>query len=121
MKYFYEGEGGATPVHVEKLGGVYWIHVDGQTHQYDPESLGGGGRRQKAAHTDEVVAPMPGKVTKVLVSIGDTVEVGQVVLVMEAMKMEYSLKAQASGKIEKLDCKVGDQVMLGKLLCKVKA
>jgi len=42
--------------------------------------------------------------------------VGQVVLVMEAMKMEYTLKSEIDGKIQKIHAKVGDQVSLGQKL-----
>lgn len=120
MKFLFESEAGAIPVAVEKLGGVYWIHVDGQVHIYDPEQVSGGARKKTASHNDEIQAPMPGKITKVFLKTGDRVSAGQVVLVMEAMKMEYSLKAPADGEVEKLDCRVGDQVILGKLLCKIK-
>jgi biotin carboxyl carrier protein len=63
---------------------------------------------------------MPGKVTKILLPIDAAVTAGQAVLVMEAMKMEYTLKAEVAGTIETIDCLAGDQVVLGKTLVKIK-
>ena len=62
---------------------------------------------------------MPGKVTKILVNTDQEISKGQAVLVMEAMKMEYTLKAEIAGKIGQIECQVGDQVVLGKLLVKI--
>ncbi len=62
------------------------------------------------------VAPMPGKVFKLLVSPGDMVERGQTLVVLEAMKMEHPIKADKDGKVRKLACKEGDMVQGGALL-----
>ncbi len=56
------------------------------------------------------VAPMPGKVIEVRVAEGDAVEAGQVLLVMEAMKMEHKVTAPEAGTVESLHAAVGDQV-----------
>lgn len=61
-------------------------------------------------------APMPGKVIKVLISSGDPVVDGQVVLVMEAMKMEHSLRAPHSGVVREVRVSAGDQVEAGATL-----
>ncbi|MNU08488.1 2-oxoglutarate carboxylase large subunit [compost metagenome] len=63
---------------------------------------------------------MPGKVTKLLLGVGSAVQAGQAVLVMEAMKMEYTLKSEIAGTIETIECAAGDQVVLGKTLVKIK-
>jgi len=57
-----------------------------------------------------VVSPMPGKVTAVLVKEGQTVEAGQGLIVVEAMKMENEFKAPAEGVIERIFARVGDAV-----------
>ena len=59
---------------------------------------------------------MPGKVTKILKTSGDSVRRGDVILVMEAMKMEYTLKAESDSKISSIACAVGEQVTLGQTL-----
>ena len=60
-----------------------------------------------------VVAPMHGNVLEVLVSVGDQVEEGQRLAVMEAMKMEHQLFAGVSGKVIAINVKAGDQVASG--------
>jgi 3-methylcrotonyl-CoA carboxylase alpha subunit len=59
---------------------------------------------------DRVAAPMPGRIVVVKAKAGDTVEAGQDLLVMEAMKMEIALKAPHAGKIETVSAAVGDFV-----------
>ena len=63
---------------------------------------------------------MPGKITKILKSEGSTVKAAEVILVMEAMKMEYSLKAEVNCTIEKMKVSTGQQVTLGAVLVKFK-
>jgi 3-methylcrotonyl-CoA carboxylase alpha subunit len=60
--------------------------------------------------TDRVTAPMPGKIVQVLVKPGDTVRQGQPLAVLEAMKMEHTLKASADAQIESVEVGVGEQV-----------
>jgi acetyl/propionyl-CoA carboxylase alpha subunit len=62
------------------------------------------------------VAPMPGKVVKVLVSVGDAVTQGQTLLILEAMKMEHSVRALTAGTLSRLSVSPGDQVDTGALL-----
>jgi biotin carboxyl carrier protein len=57
-----------------------------------------------------VAAPMPGKVVKVLVKLGDEVEQGQGLVVVEAMKMENELKSPKAGKVVELPAKEGSAV-----------
>ncbi len=59
-------------------------------------------KSNKSADLGEMVSPMPGKILKVLVSIGDEVKKGDKLIVMEAMKMEHTIKASKDGKIEKI-------------------
>ncbi len=59
---------------------------------------------------------MPAKVVRVFVEEGQEVEAGEVLLVLEAMKMEQRIVAQADGIVESLRCKLGDQVASGDLL-----
>jgi propionyl-CoA carboxylase alpha chain len=61
-------------------------------------------------------APMPGKVIRVEVATGDQVEAGQVLLVLEAMKMEHTLRAPHDGTVRELDFDAGDQVEAGAIL-----
>ncbi len=66
-----------------------------------------------------LLAPMPGKIIAINASQGDVVEAGQVLLVMEAMKMEHSLVAPFSGQLIKLAYGLGDQVPDGALIAQI--
>jgi biotin carboxyl carrier protein len=63
-----------------------------------------------------VQSPMPGKVVKVLVAVGDEVKAGQGVVVVEAMKMENELKAPKDGKVKSVAVKEGQPVEAGQTL-----
>lgn len=63
-----------------------------------------------AGNGTPVKAPMPGNILDVKVSVGDTVSVGQVLVVLEALKMENDIVANAAGKITSLTVKKGDTV-----------
>jgi 3-methylcrotonyl-CoA carboxylase alpha subunit len=64
----------------------------------------------EGAGGNEVVAPMPGRIVLVKAGVGDSVETGQELLVMEAMKMELALKAPRAGTIEGISAAAGDFV-----------
>lgn len=66
----------------------------------------------------ELCAPMPGKVLNVLVSEGDTVEAGDSLLVLEAMKMENVIKSSVGGVVESVPANAGEAVEKGQLLVK---
>ena len=68
----------------------------------------------------ELRAPMNGKVVAVLVTEGDAVEKGQRLVVVEAMKMQHEMTAQAAGRITRLAVKPGDQVATRQLLVELK-
>jgi biotin carboxyl carrier protein len=63
-----------------------------------------------------VQSPMPGKVVKVLVAVGDEVKSGQGVVVVEAMKMENELKSPKDGKVKSVAVKEGQAVEAGQSL-----
>lgn len=68
------------------------------------------------ASENSVVTPMPCKISHVQVKAGDVVKKGQLLLVLEAMKMEHSIKAPRDGVVLKVNCKQGDLVAQGKTL-----
>ena len=104
-----------VPVRVVPSGtGLYVLH-DGRTctvalpdHTVeDSESAGG---------LAQVTAPLPGKVVKVSVRDGDTVERGATLVVLEAMKMELGVEAPRGGRIDEVAVSEGDQVVEGAVL-----
>jgi acetyl-CoA/propionyl-CoA carboxylase biotin carboxyl carrier protein len=74
--------------------------------------------RAAAAQRAEIVSPMPGSVIAVQASSGTDVSEGDVVVVVEAMKMEHSLAAPVSGQVEVL-VSVGDQVTVDQVLARL--
>lgn len=62
------------------------------------------------------MAPMPGKLVQVMVKPGDAVEKGQPLVVLEAMKMEHTVKAPRAGKIAAVRYAAGEQVEEGTAL-----
>ncbi|GAB4331018.1 MAG: sodium-extruding oxaloacetate decarboxylase subunit alpha [Candidatus Abyssubacteria bacterium] len=66
-----------------------------------------------------VNAPMPGVIIKVLVSEGDSVNTGDAVVILEAMKVENTLTAPISGKVLAVNCKSGDSVKKGDVLVQI--
>ncbi len=93
---------------------------------------GGGGARKAApkrsagkkagaaASGDSLTAPMQGTIVKVAVADGDTVEAGQAVVVLEAMKMEQPINAHKAGTVTGLQAEVGAVVTSGSVLCEIK-
>ena len=77
------------------------------------------GRRHGAIEAEgrqQVVAPMPGKVIRLLVKVGDGVEAGQGLLVVEAMKMQNEVRSPKSGAVERLLAVEGQAVNAGDVL-----
>jgi biotin carboxyl carrier protein len=66
-----------------------------------------------------LAAPMPGKVVRVDVAEGDTVEEGQILVVLEAMKMEHTLRSPHPGTVSSVQIAPGDQVEAGQTLVTV--
>ena len=125
----------------------YRITVEGKTYEMDVELIGANGAvvapapvakaaapvvaAPKAAPapaaakpaevgSGSVTAPMPGTILKVLKATGDAVKAGEVVLILEAMKMEIEITAPASGTIGSLNLTEGSTVAGGDLLFDVK-
>lgn len=69
-----------------------------------------------AAGANAVTAPLNGKITQVLVKVGDAVNAGDTVVMLEAMKMENSITAETAGTVKAVLVNVGDQVDGGQAL-----
>jgi propionyl-CoA carboxylase alpha chain len=115
-------------------GGCVMLTSVGQTRRYDvrlgshrAEVNGPEGQSSFVLHSEddaadqagtagECRAPLPGAITKILVSVGDTVSDGDGLVVLEAMKMEHTLRAGGAGTVEQITCTPGQQVDVGDLL-----
>jgi biotin carboxyl carrier protein len=120
--------------------GVYSILINGKSFEVLVESRGGElraitsgreftvviqnereWRRNRAGAVEaegrqQVLAPMPGKIVRVLVSAGDTVRAGQGLLVVEAMKMQNEIRAPKSGTIDRVRVIEGQTVNAGEVV-----
>jgi biotin carboxyl carrier protein len=85
----------------------------------DPRSYRSRRSRDGGQGIKKISAPMPGKVVRVLAPAGTEVEVGQAVLVIEAMKMQNELKAPKKGKVTRLNVDEGEAVEAGQILAEV--
>ena len=102
--------------------GQYALWIDG--HRYDVEAVDErtrairdlSGASAQASGPAPLVAPMPGLIVRVNVQVGDNVQSGQAVVVMEAMKMENDLRTQSSGIVSAVRVNPGDAVEKGAVL-----
>lgn len=77
------------------------------------------GRKHGALEAEgrqQIIAPMPGKVIRLLVGAGDQVEAGQGLVVVEAMKMQNEVRSPKKGKVERMLAKEGQNVNAGEVL-----
>jgi acetyl-CoA/propionyl-CoA carboxylase biotin carboxyl carrier protein len=80
---------------------------------------GGGTRGTAAAGGDALTSPMQGTIVKIAVSEGDEVAAGDLIVVLEAMKMEQPLNAHKPGKVTGLTATVGDVLSAGAVICEI--
>jgi acetyl/propionyl-CoA carboxylase alpha subunit len=119
---------GEVELEVEGVRRRYRVERVGALHFVD-SPLGASGLREvgrfpvpeEAAAPGSLVSPMPGVVRKVLVRVGDRVEAGTVLLVLEAMKMEQAVIAPGAGRVAALAAREGDQVEAGRVLAVIEA
>lgn len=104
--------GKTTTGYCKKLGDVWWIQIDGSTLKI--QKIEPGVRTEVSS--GDCVSPMPGKILELFVSVGEQVEQGQPLLVLEAMKMEHRILAPQDGEVGAIHARVGEQVEQGKSL-----
>lgn len=124
----------ATPTRLGVVVSLGGRHVEVVFDAAPPEAIVQAGRRhfavrieserQRAARARQapaggagvVKAPMPGRIVKLLVEVGDPVQQGTALLVMEAMKMQNELFASGAGKVASVRVQAGDAVERGAIL-----
>ncbi|KAI9995017.1 hypothetical protein PInf_011902 [Phytophthora infestans] len=109
---------GTAVIHQQEL----HLFCDDNSQRYDykfhvplPSFEPAKGSASATAHS-KIVAPMPGKIIKVLVKNGDSIKTDQPLLIMEAMKMEHVIRAPKDGKVQELFCEKDDFVTDGHVL-----
>ena len=97
--------------------GRWEVSIDGNLYEVEIDQLSRRGRRKKrdtnrggGASSGLISSAIPGKIVSVLVSEGDKVDSGSVVIVLEAMKMQNEIKAGIDGKVDKIMCKPGERI-----------
>ncbi|HZT30388.1 MAG TPA: biotin/lipoyl-containing protein [Bryobacteraceae bacterium] len=98
------------------------VAIDGHRFEvrvHDPRRWSRGGSGGGVEGRQNLVAPMPGKVVRLLAAPGDPVERGQGVLVVEAMKMQNEMKAGKAGRVATIPVKEGDTVSAGEVLATI--
>jgi biotin carboxyl carrier protein len=102
-------EGSPPDVGVVASGHRAYVRVESDRHR----AAAAARRTGSSAHEKIIVAPMPGRVVKILVSVGEEVTQGQGVAVVEAMKMENELKAKGAGSVAAIHVKPGEAIESG--------
>ena len=97
--------------------GKWKVSIDGNLYEVEMDQGSKRGQRKKrdsnrggGQNSGLISSAIPGKIVSVLVSEGDKVDSGSVVIVLEAMKMQNEIKAVIDGKVEKIMCKPGERI-----------
>lgn len=115
-------DGRSYEAHAETGTGCAWITIRGRRfrvavtdpRRWSPKRAGAHG-----AEREEIMAPMPGKIVRLLVAPGQAVEAGQGVVVMEAMKMQNEMKAHRAGRVATIPVRAGETVGAGAILATI--
>jgi len=117
---FLLGDGSLrTPVVIRSTAGEHLVGIRDEQYRLRVEPrlpVARRGRDRPVAGPQELRAPMPGLVVAVEVAAGDAVHAGQVLLIIEAMKMQSEIRAPASGRVVSLGVRPGEEVTGGAVL-----
>jgi 3-methylcrotonyl-CoA carboxylase alpha subunit len=103
----------ARQVFVTGSGDRRQVFVDGEVYDLALGAELTGGRRGRRAYADLLAAPMPARVTAIPVEAGQAVSRGEVLVTLEAMKMELAVRAPRDGTVLRIACRVGELVQPG--------
>ena len=108
-------DGTSQIAHVVRIGGAVHVWIGGEVYQLTPETPGGSS--EPVVHLlPQVLAPMPGKVLQVLVDAGQSVAAGDGLVIVEAMKMEHRIAAEAEAVVRAVHVVAGQMVDGGAVL-----
>ena len=112
----FEVDGRQQRVYWAKAGRRIWLQVNGRSNEIEKSARSATGGA--AGQTGESIlrAPMPGQVRQLMVTSGDQVELGGLLLLLEAMKMEIRIQAPRAGKVTSVAVAAGDSVEKDQIL-----
>lgn len=90
-----------------------WVFIDGRTFVIEPESREASERVHATDDQVALSAPMPATVLAVEVALGQAVAAGDLLVLLEAMKMEVPIKAPRAGRVKSVACREGELVQPG--------
>jgi len=115
-------DGRSYEARVEQGAQTLVVVIDGRRFEIevrDPRRFSRKGGGAGAAGVQTIAAPMPGKIVRVLVGVGDEVTAGQGLLVVEAMKMQNEMKAASAGTVLSISAREGATVTAGESLATI--
>lgn len=98
-------------------GDMRWVFLNGEVFEFEVVRQG---RRRGSAHQGSLSAPMPATVVRINTPTGTAVKRGDILIVLEAMKMELPVRANADGTVATVNCRVGELVQPGVSLVEIK-
>ena len=111
IRIYFE-DGTKAWAHVAKVGDVWWVHHSGRI--FTMERIEAGASSDE--HLGGLVAPMPGVVLDVFVSAGESVEAGQTLMILEAMKTKNPVPNPIDGTIKEICVEDGQPVEFGQTI-----
>ena len=98
-------------VAVATSGGTSWVFFEGNVWQV--EDAAGGPARRRSGGDNSVMSPMPATVVAINAAVGQAVNEGDTLIVLEAMKMELPIRAPRGGVVKAINCAKGELVQPG--------
>jgi acetyl/propionyl-CoA carboxylase alpha subunit len=100
-------------------GDLAWVFAEGRAFTFEISGKDTPRRRVRSRDGGALTAPMPATVRKIEVAVGSQVRQGDVLILLEAMKMELPVRAPADGIVRRLNCREGEMVQAGQELVEV--
>lgn len=113
-------EGKNYRFYVQRDKNSLWIHFQGQTWLWKSKRLPKNRQARVKKKENLITSSLSGRIQRIFVRKGDKVKEGQNLLILSAMKMEYSFKAEGEAQVEEIFCEEGQTVDSGKKLIKIK-
>ena len=109
-----------TAAYAISAGEAAWVFIDGRVYTFEVDR-GGGRRKRSASAAGSLIAPMPATVRRIEVTPGERVRRGDILIVLEAMKMELPVRAPADGTLARVNCREGELVEAGQELAELQS